>query len=71
MVNVKDTNTCLLEFEVTIMGVDILAAVKKFQIQCYPVLLKLLEDTGLCAKNSFNLCGSVLVWIFQSMITVL
>lgn len=29
------------------MGVDILAAVRKFQFQCYAFMSKLLEHTGL------------------------
>lgn len=68
---VKDTNTCLPEVGVGIIGVDIFAAVRKFQIRCYTFLSKLLEDTGLCANSIFNLCGSLLVWNFQSVIAFL
>jgi len=46
-VKLKDTNTCLPEVGVTIMGAGILAAVRKFQVQCYAFLSKLLEDAGL------------------------
>lgn len=59
VVKAKYTNSCLPEAGVTVMGMDILAAVRTVQIKCYAFLSKPLEDTGLCANKIVNLCGSL------------